>query len=479
MPTQTKHRGSTTLEFLRREIVVAMNSKLLFSFIAIGITAGCSMSGPSSTAGPGLPAPATVPSLRHTSSGSGYIKHVVVIIQENRSFENFFAGWPGANAPMYGYAFHAGKRVRVRLHQTTFETNPNLPHIWQSAITGWDNGKMDGFHTGPHDNYAAYAYMDHAQIAPYRAMAQQYVLADGMFPSEFGGSFASHIMAVAGNDDISSTEAVANTPTLAPNDCDAPPRTRTSMVNSARQIGRGNGPFPCFTEFNSMVNLLDAAKLSWRYYIKRQFNAGLYSPFEAMAYVRYGPDYDADVVAPQTRVLTDIANGQLAAVTWVTPSRDDSDLPGLHSDKGPSWVTAIVNEIGESKFWSSSAIVVVWDEWGGWFDNAPPPQLDFRGLGIRVPCLIISPYAKEGPSGPGYVSHTQYEWASMLSFIEGVYNLGPIGPTSLGYTDTRAKSLADSFDFTQQPRPFTPFNSKYPTSYFLHEPPSNAPVDDE
>jgi phospholipase C len=150
-----------------------MNSKLFFAFITIGITAGCSMSGPSPSVGPGLPAAATAPSLPHARNGSGYIKHVVIIIQENRSFENFFAGWPGANAPMYGYAFHGGKRVRVRLHQTTFETNPNLPHIWQSAITGWDKGKMDGFHTGPHDNYAAYAYMDHPQIAPYRAMAQQ------------------------------------------------------------------------------------------------------------------------------------------------------------------------------------------------------------------------------------------------------------------------------------------------------------------
>jgi phospholipase C len=178
-------------------------------------------------------------------------------------------------------------------------------------------------------------------------------------------------------------------------------------------------------------------------------------------------------------VLTDIANGKLAAITWVTPSRVDSDLPGLHSDKGPSWVTSIVNEIGESQFWSSTAIVIVWDEWGGWFDNAPPPQLDFRGLGIRVPCLIISPYAKQVSSGGGYISHTQYEWASILKFIEGVYTLGPIGPSSLGYTDSRANSLADSFDFTQQPRPFTPFVAKYPISYFLHEPPSDGPLDDE
>ena len=417
--------------------------------------------------------------VQHPESARGHIQHVVVIIQENRSFENFFAGFPGANAPMYGYALHGHKRVKVALHETTFETNPNLPHTWQSALKGWDNGKMDGFHTGPRSNYAAYAYVDRSEIAPYWAMAEQYVLADAMFPSEFGGSYVTHMMAVAGNDNISHTEAQVNQPTHAPMDCDAPPQTRSSLVNKYRQIGRGNGPFPCFTQFNTMAEVLDTAGVSWKYYIHRHLNGGLYSPFEAISYVRYGDDWNADVIAPETRVLTDIASGKLAAVTWITPKRQNADLPGRHGNKGPSWVTAIVNEIGESKFWNSTAIIIIWDEWGGWFDNVPPPQLDFRGLGIRVPCLIISPYAREGTSGSGYVSHTQYEYASILKFIEQVYNLPPIGPRAQGYTDSRANSIIDSFDFTQQPRPFTPFSSKYPASHFLHEPPSNAPIDDE
>jgi phospholipase C len=455
-----------------------MVSRLLFALIALGITAGCSPSTPSSSLG-ALPAPPARSFVRHAGSGSHYIQHVVVIIQENRSFENFFAGFPGANAPLYGHAFHSHKRVKVPLHETTFETNPNLPHTWQSAMAGWHRGQMDGFHTGPGTNYAAYAYMERSQIAPYWAMAQQYVLADAMFPTEFGGSFVTHIMAVAGTDNITQTEAIVNTPTLAPNDCDAPPRTRSSLVNSDRRIGRANGPFPCFTQFRTLAEVLDGKGVSWRYYIKRHLNGGLYSPFEAISYVRYGDDWNRDVIAPQTRVLTDIANGQLAGVTWITPSRNDSDLPGTRSDKGPSWVTAIVNEIGESQFWNSTAIVVIWDEWGGWFDNARPPQLDFRGLGIRVPCLIISPYAKAGPSGFGYVSHTKYEYASILKFIEEVYNLPPIGPPSAGYTDSRAASISDSFDFTQPPRQFTPFGSKYPASYFFHEPPSDEPVDTE
>jgi phospholipase C len=452
--------------------------RLLFALIALGITAGCSGSGPSSYAG-ALPPQSATSLVRHATSGSGQIKHIVVIIQENRSLVNFFAGFPGANAPMYGYALHDHHRVRVKLHETTFKTNPSLPHNWQAAIKGWDNGKMDGFHTGPRVNYAAYAYMDRPDIAPYWSMAKQYVLADEMFPTEFGGSYASHIMAVAGNDNISSTDAVVNNPTHAPNDCDSPPGTRSSLVNSDREPGHGNGPFPCFTQFNTMAEVLDTAGLSWKYYIQRHLNGGLYSPFEAISYVRYNNDWNADIIAPETRVFSDILDGPLAAVTWVTPRRNFSDIAGVQSDKGPSWVTAIVNQIGESKNWNSTAIIVVWDEWGGWYDNAPPPQLDFRGLGIRVPCLIISPYAKEGASGSGYISHTQYEWGSILKFIEETFGLPPIGPPSGGYTDSRAASLSDSFDFTQPPRPFTPIESKYPTSYFINQPPANEPVDNE
>jgi phospholipase C len=143
-------------------------------------------------------------------------------------------------------------------------------------------------------------------------------------------------------------------------------------------------------------------------------------------------------------------------------------------------VASVVNAIGQSPYWNSSAIIVVWDDWGGFYDNAPPPQLDYRGLGIRVPCLIISPYAREtSPTHPGYVSHTQYEFGSILKFIEEVFGLARIGRLPKGYTDQRANSLMDSFDFTQSPRPFTPISAKYPRSSFLHEPPSNAPVDTE
>ena len=175
-------------------------------------------------------------------------------------------------------------------------------------------------------------------------------------------------------------------------------------------------------------------------------------------------------------MLKDASNDNLASVDWVTPSHADSDHPAYRGDEGPSWVSSVVNAVGQSSYWPTSAIIVVWDDWGGFYDNANPPKLDYRGLGIRVPCLIISPYAKQN-----YVTHVQYEYGSILRFIEEVNGLaaGSIGPKSKGYTDGRAASLDDAFDFTQQPRKFTKIGSKYPMSHFLHEPPSDEPVDTE
>ena len=448
----------------------------------LGVTAGCS-SGPSAAPGalPALPGAFGAPLKKTTASQ--YIKHVVVIIQENRTLENFFSGYPGANAPSYGYAIRpdSHRRVRVTLHQTTFETNTNLPHNWEAGITGWHKGKMDGFHTGPGHNFAAYAYVERSQVQPYWDMARQYVLADEMFPTEFGGSYTAHLTAVAGTDNMDPTHAQVNYPTHSPNDCDSPPGTLSSLVDSNRNVGRGNGPFPCFTQFNTMAEVLDAAGVSWKYYVTKLFKAGIWSPFEAISYTRNGPDWNTDIIAPEKRILQDVPNGDLAQVTWVTPNHKNSDHPGAHTDKGPSWVASIVNAIGESPDWDSTAIVVIWDDWGGWFDNAVPPQLDFRGLAERVPCLIVSPYSKRGTPSRPYVSHTQYEYGSILRFMEDVFNLPNIGPASAGYSDARANSLTDSFDFTQQPRPFAPITSKYSREYFLNEPMADEyePVDEQ
>jgi phospholipase C len=198
----------------------------------------------------------------------------------------------------------------------------------------------------------------------------------------------------------------------------------------------------------------------------------LWSSFDAIKAVRYSHDWKVDVVSPQTQVLQDAANGTLPSVAWVIPDWEWSDHPSTGTDYGPSWVGDVVNAIGEGPDWRSTAIVIVWDDWGGWYDNVPPPHVGYRGPGIRVGCLIVSPYAR-----PHYVSHTEYEFGSILRFEEEAFGMPFIGSAADGYTDVTSTPLDDSFDFTQSPVSFTPIKTKYPPSFFLTLPSSDRPPD--
>ena len=437
--------------------------------VGIGLSlAACSagaMYGPHGTVASGA-----LPSVRGTSGSPSPIKHVVVIIQENRSFDNIFAGYPGADAPMVGYG---PNRVQIPLQQTTFSSTINLEHTLQNGLKDYDNGKMDGFvyanvmHKYPN---AAYVYLERESVAPYWTLARQYVLADRMFPTEWGASFTAHLDLIAGTTLLNPTLAEADLPSALPWSCDAPPGTVTTTWTSTKVYDQDGGPFPCFTQFETMADTLDAAHVTWKYYAPAVGNSGNeeWSSFAAISAVRYGPDWK-NVVTPETTVLTDAEAGNLPAVSWVIPDLKNSDHPGNGSDTGPSWVASVVNAIGESEDWKSTAIVIVWDDWGGFYDNVRPPQLDFLGLSIRVPCLIVSPYAKKG-----YVSHTRYEFGSILKFIEQTFGL-----QSLGATDVRANSIGDSFEFASTPRRFRPISAPYPTAHFIREKPSLLPPDDE
>jgi phospholipase C len=423
---------------------------------------------------PGL-APSVIAAAATQRAIGRHIKHVVFIIQENRSFDNFFAGWPGADSAMSG---PTSTGMIVPLQTITFD-GPDIGHGWTDALAAWNNGKMDGFdrESGATAGFAGlypYAHVDHNLIAPYRTMASEYVLADHMFQTEFGGSFTAHLDLIASTANLTPTIAEVQWPPADIWGCDAPPGTTSSLVNEQRQINWSGGPFPCFTQFNTLADNLDSAGVSWRYYAVAIGQGGDgWSSFDAIRRVRYGNDWKK-VVHPPSRVLTDVAAGQLADVTWVTPDVQDSDHPGNNSSTGPSWVASVVNAVGESKDWNSTAIVVLWDDWGGWYDNVAPPQKDFVGLGERVPCIIISPYARKH-----YISHTQYEFGSVVKFAEQVFGLGPVGPASFGYTDTRANSLEDSFNFSQKPRAFVPIPAPKLKQFFLTRKGSNEPPDTE
>ena len=437
--------------------------------------AGCSGGGNGAGSSPPvLPPPSQGPP--QTGPEGKYLKHIVVIVQENRTLNDIFAGFKGADTTMFGYT-HTGAKVRLRA--ITFKGS-DIYHNWRNAMADWNNGHMNGFDRSVYTNGKpagtyAYSYIQHKIVAPYWTMAGEYTLADHMFPTMFGPTFTAHIDLIASTTNLSPSVAEVDGPTGQPWGCDAPPGTTTLLLNPQR-VETDNGPFPCFTQYNTMADTLDGANVSWKYYAPNVKYAGgrLWSPYAAIRNVRYGPDWKRNIISPQTTVLTDAANGKLAQVSWVIPDAVDSDHAGSQSNKGPSWVASVVNAIGESPDWNTTAIVVLWDDWGGWYDGVPPPQLDFVGLGIRVPCIIISPYAKAG-----YVSHTQYEFGSVLKFIEETFHLPSLGPENRGYTDTRAHTLADSFDFKQKPRAFKPIPAPYPPAFFLAQPPSGEPPDSE
>ena len=445
--------------------------------------AGCGGGGSSSSglipSGRGTPPPTPPPhELRDR------IKHVVIVVQENRCFDNLFHGFPGAQSANYGY-MHDGTRVRL----TPTDLGPNssdISHIWNDALNDWDGGKMDRYDLNPlkstHQPAGKYPYqyVDPKYIQPYWSLARQYVLADHMFPTMFGNSFTAHLDLIASTTNLRSDLAEVDTPSAQPWGCDAPAGTRTSTLDGSRHENTGSGPFPCFTQFDTLADLLDAAGVSWAYYAP-SVNGGdlggqIWSGFDAISNVRHGEDWKRNVISPPGKILTDAAAGRLREVSWVIPDARDSDHLGEGEDDGPSWVSSVVNAVGESADWNSTAIVVLWDDWGGLYDSVAPPQLDFRGLGERVPCIIISPYARKG-----YVSHTVYEFGSVVKFVEEVFELGSLSSLGLGsgYTDARAYSITGVFDFKQKPRGFKPIASSRTRAYFLAEKPSLQPPDDQ
>jgi len=443
------------------------------------LLAGCAGAGTTPPAGGALGPSDVADSVPFVNPGK-YIKHVIIVVQENRSFDNLFDGFPGADTSATGY-MHDG--TQVALQPIPFEVH-DMDHYYQTGRMDYDGGKMDGFDlNGTSGSKPAgtfpYSYLERSAVQPYWTIAQQYVLADHMFPTMFGPSFTAHLTLIGGTADLTPTQSEADFPTAEPWGCDAPSGTVTATVTAATPapvVSDDDGPFPCFNQFRTLAATLDAKHVSWKYYAPAigSSNSGrLWSSFDAIRSVRDGPDWKTKVISPPTRIIHDALSGHLAAVSWVVPDFLWSDHPYAGTPYGPSWVAAVVNAAGASPDWKSTAIVVVWDDWGGFYDNVPPPQLDFRGLGIRVGCLIVSPYVK------ARVVHTQYEFGSILKFVEQTFDLPPLGSQADGYTDTRAKSIVDSFDFMQAPRSFTPISAPYPRSFFIHHAASFEPPDSE
>ncbi len=440
----------------------------------------------------GAPSIAFLPGVREHAAHSNPIKHVVIVIQENRSFDDLFATFPRADGTKVGKAAAMPPAIRqscrspitkstsVPLKEVPLAAGLDIDHIYHGYLKELDHGKMDGFDligSGANGSVApaclyAYQYVNPADIAPYWDIARQYVLADHTFQTQGSSSFTAHQDLIAGGTEISSTQAIIDNPTYFPWGCDANKTVRTSVIERYSGKVFVDGPFPCL-DYATMRDLLDAKSVSWKFYAMPVQNGsggpGIWSAFDAIRKVRYSPEWHSNVTRTNLEFFKDVSAGKLPSVAWITPDAANSDHPAEKSDTGPSWVASIVNAVGHSGYWDSTAVVILWDDWGGFYDHVLPPRpRNWQGgPGFRVAMLIVSPYNKP------HVDHTTYTFGGILHFIEDVWNLG-----SLGNDDT-STSIGTAFDFRLPARKFKTIQSKYSLDFFMHQKPSGVPPDTE
>lgn len=447
-------------------------------------------------------------------SRSTPIKHIVLIVQENRSFDNLFATFPGADGAKRGKEKTKNGDKWVTLAAKPLITKSDgqyydLQHCHASFETDFDAGQMDGFNlegkgvcpNAPPAKLLPYQYVNPSQIAPYWDIARSWVLADNMFQTQASGSFTAHQDLIRGDTCIQScvspssdTLSLIDNPTYWPWGCDAGKNVKTHTINIYGQESSGaTGPYPCSNHFptyknggyKTLADRMDAAGVSWKYYTPcfsgsdqpscspssdcgdgvNTCDADLLDAFDVIYPVRDGAEWGKNVTWPETNIFSDLTGKAFPSVSWVIPEDDESDHPGEKNDLGPEWVASVVNAIGKSSYWKSSVIIVIWDDWGGFYDHVPPPFQDqLGGLGFRVPMLLISPYAIAGTNG-GLVAHTQYEYGSILKYIEQNWNL-----PSLGTTDARSTSIGNVLNYKQPPRAFTAIPSSMDARYFIRKP---------
>lgn len=485
-----------------------------FALLAFAAVAVAACGGGLSSRGAGS---ALIPGARG-HSGSTPIQHVIVVIQENRSFDNLFATYPNANGATSGQAATMSRKIQrecrkrhqpvitqpetVALKEVSlvgagfkdnFGEDNDLDHSYKPGyVNEYDNGKMDGFDLvlfgasglGPQAECTyAYQYVNPNDIKPYWDIANQYVLADNMFDSQGSESFTGHQDLIAGGtvvnydpSDYGDNSIIDNPFVPIKWGCDSGPAGKTSLISTSLKLYPAVGPTPCFT-YETIRDQLDAKQISWKYYSvgTNKGASGIWSAFDAIKAVREGPEWHTNVTTDPNVIFKDIKNGKLPSVAWITPDRFNSDHPAEYvgrtpEDNGPSWVASVVNAIGQSTYWNHCAIIILWDDPGGFYDHVRPPFQDNQGgLGFRLPMLIVSPYVQ------AHVEHTQYETASVLKFIQNNWSLGTLPPSP----DVRAASIGNAFNFSQPPRLFHKIRSRYSESFFLKQQPSGLPVDTE
>jgi phospholipase C len=371
----------------------------------------------------------------------------------------------------------------VPLTPTSLVGPYDLNHSHAGFRTMWDGGRMDGVDKNTVKCFGApncppanaqFKYVNPPEVAPYFQVAQQFTFCDRMFQTNQGPSFPAHQFIISGTSaPTAHTEAcAAENPKGSPNafldaGCTAPAGETVAVLDT--DGNESTKMYPCF-EHATLTDELDAKNISWKYYAP---SAGIiWNGPNAIRHMCVpdptgtlctGSDWKNHVILNQTQVLTDVANGNLPAVSWVIPTAQASDHPQKNTGLGPSWVASVVNSIGNSAYWANTAIFITWD------DHVAPPIISSYEYGFRVPLIVVSPFAKAG-----FVSHQTHDFGSILKFIEETFGL-----TTVGYADANANDLSDCFDFGQAPLAFHEIAARYDATYFLsHKLPPEGPDDD-
>jgi phospholipase C len=423
------------------------------------------------------------------------IKHVVVIMQENRSFDSYFGTYPGVDGIVMRHGrslacLKAGDGSPCRhLYADHADVQGGGPHAAYTFKSDLDHGRMDGFleqgvkaHTScidPNDpacsnstGFDVMGYHTRSDIPNYWAMADRYVLQDHMFEPIRSWSLPEHLWQVS-----AWSARCLN-------------RTAASCHNAIQAVGRqpaagwtgsGGKPPPAKPTYSwtDLTYLLHKHHVSWGYYVKpgtepdcrddaatsclrvaqRPLTPGIWNPLPNFVDVQQ--DHQLANIAA-TRVFVHRARtGTLPAVSWVIPSGAVSEHPPSRVSAGQTYVSRLVDAVMHGKDWKSTAIFLSWDDWGGFYDHVIPPKVDADGYGFRVPGLVISPYARTG-----YVDHQPLSFDAYLKFVEDDFLGGArLDPRTDGRPDPRPDvrednpslgNLAYDFDFTQRPRPPRP-----------------------
>ncbi|HLY76405.1 MAG TPA: alkaline phosphatase family protein [Thermoplasmata archaeon] len=351
----------------------------------------------------------TSPSPPRTAPGgaaSPLISKIVVVFQENHTFDNYFGSYPGADGtsgrPVRLPVIQGGTPSAAPTHSATL-TPADLTHSWASAHADYDSGKMDGF-VYSERSLTTMTYFDRSDLPRYWALADSYVLCDRYFTSAMTESAPNHLFLVAG--------------------------TNGGIIDDH---------VPSSLPFPPIFAQLDAQGISWKVY-------GFSRWYQSFEYVQKTPAAKSRFL-PSAQFAVDVTSRSLADVSWIIGAVGGDEHPPANVRAGQDGVLdGVINPLGQSPYWPSLALFLTWDCYGGFYDHVPPTQVDAFGYGFRVPCLVVSPYARQG-----VVDHVVNDHTSILKFIETHFGLNP-----LSTRDAQAGDLSEAFDFTTPARSFSP-----------------------